>query len=334
MVDCVLAGPAPHYAADVIAAIGDHHPDRIVCSMFAVGAMVGAEAARIPYDVLMPNIYALPAPGLPTFGLGGQPAVGPLWRGRERVVTNLIGRQWNRGLGPLNQVRKSLGLNPSHDFWDQVRRARKMLVLTSRSFDFAAELPDNVRYVGPVLDDPTWATGQPWGLPAGEHPVVLVAMSSTFQDQTEVLQRVIDGLATLPIRGIVTTGPALDPTTFRARDNIAIAAAAPHSEVLKHASAVVTHGGHGTVVRALAAGVPLVVIPQGRDQGDNAVRVTCRNAGLSLRRNADPATIAAAVWRVLGDGSYRQAAERLGWSIRRDAASGALLAELENDSFV
>jgi UDP:flavonoid glycosyltransferase YjiC (YdhE family) len=88
------------------------------------------------------------------------------------------------------------------------------------------------------------------------------------------------------------------------------------------------------VVRALAAGVPLVVIPQGRDQGDNAVRVTCRNAGLSLRRNADPATIAAAVWRVLGDGSYRQAAERLGWSIRRDAASGALLAELENVSFV
>jgi hypothetical protein len=173
MVDCVLAGPAPHYAADVIAAIGDHHPDRIVCSMFAVGAMVGAEAAGIPYDVLMPNIYALPAPGLPTFGLGGQPAVGPLGRGRERVVTNLIGRQWNRGLGPLNQVRKSLGLNPSHDFWDQVRRARKMLVLTSRSFDFAAELPDNVRYVGPVLDDPTWATGrQPWGLPAGEHPVV------------------------------------------------------------------------------------------------------------------------------------------------------------------
>jgi MGT family glycosyltransferase len=300
MVDCVLAGPAPHYAADVIAAIGDHHPDRIVCSMFAVGAMVGAEAARIPYDVLMPNIYALPAPGLPTFGLGGQPAV-----------------------GPLHRVRKSLGLNPSHDFWDQVRRARKMLVLTSRSVDFAAELPDNVRYVGPVLDDPTWATGQPWGLPAGEHPVVLVAMSSTFQDQTDVLQRVNDGLATLPIRGIVTTGSALDPTTFRARDNIAIAAAAPHSEVLKHASAVVTHGGHGTVVRALAAGVPLVVIPQGRDQGDNAVRVTCRNAGLSLRRNADPATIAAAVWRVLGDGSYRRAADRLGWSIRRDAASGA-----------
>ena len=118
------------------------------------------------------------------------------WRGRERVVTNLIGRQWNRGLGPLNQVRKSLGIKSKPRLLvDQVRRARKMLVLTSRSFDFAAELPDNVRYVGPVLDDPTWATGQPWGLPAGEHPVVLVAMSSTFQDQTEVLQRVIDGLA-------------------------------------------------------------------------------------------------------------------------------------------
>jgi hypothetical protein len=56
MLDRVLAGPAPQYAADVIAAVDDHRPDLVVCSMFAVGAMVGAEAAGIAYDVLMPNI--------------------------------------------------------------------------------------------------------------------------------------------------------------------------------------------------------------------------------------------------------------------------------------
>jgi UDP:flavonoid glycosyltransferase YjiC (YdhE family) len=309
MLDQVLAGPAPRYAADVIAAVDDDdRPDLVVCSMFAVGAMVGAEAAGIAYDVLMPNVYALPAPGLPTFGLGGQPAVGPMGRGRDRVVTTLVQRQWNRGLGPVNLLRNSLGLNPIHDFWDQVRQARKMLVLTSPSFDFPAELPDNVHYVGPV--------------------------SSTFQDQTNSRQRVIDGLATLPVRGIVTIGPALDPTAFRASPSVTIASAAPHSEVLKHASVVVTHGGHGTVVRALAAGVPLVVMPHGRDQADNAARVTSRNAGVSISRNADSATIAAAVCRVLDDTRYRQAAERLGWSMRRDAASGALVAELESESSV
>ena len=151
MLDRLLAGPAPYYAADVLGAIDGHIPDLVVCSMFAVGTMVGAEAAGIPYDVLMPNIYALPAPGLPTLGLGGEPAVGPLGRGRDRVITTIVQRQWNKGLGPINQLRNSLGLRPIHDFWDQVRQARKMLVLTSQSFDFPAKLPDNVRAVGPVL---------------------------------------------------------------------------------------------------------------------------------------------------------------------------------------
>ena len=63
LLDRLLAGPARQYAADVISAVDAHPPNRVVCSMFAVGAMVGAEAACIPYDVLMPNIYLLPARG-------------------------------------------------------------------------------------------------------------------------------------------------------------------------------------------------------------------------------------------------------------------------------
>ena len=115
---------------------------------------------------------------------------------------------------------------------------------------------------------------------------MLVALSSTFQDQRRCLQRIVDALGTLPVRGIVTTGPALDPDALTAPANVTVVAAAPHSEVLRHAAAVVTHGGHGTVVRALAAGVPMVILPHGRDQADNATRVTTRGAGLAVKRTA------------------------------------------------
>lgn len=57
------------------------------------------------------------------------------------------------------------------------------------------------------------------------------------------LQRIIEGLTTLPVRGIATIGPALDPTRFRATSNVSIASAAPHSAILGHAGVVVTHGG-------------------------------------------------------------------------------------------
>jgi UDP:flavonoid glycosyltransferase YjiC (YdhE family) len=100
--------------------------------------------------------------------------------------------------------------------------------------------------------------------------------------------------------------------------------------VLKYAKVVVTHGGHGTVVRALAAGVPIVVMPQGRDQFDNAIRITCRGAGITVKKNANADRIALAVRQVLDDEGYRRAAGRLGAAILSDANSGALVGELEN----
>ena len=100
--------------------------------------------------------------------------------------------------------------------------------------------------------------------------------------------------------------------------------------MLEAAAAVVTHGGHGTVVRALAAGVPALVLPHGRDQADNAARLTSRGAGLKLKNGASPKAIASAVRRLLAEPKFRTDAERLGETIRRDAASGAAVAELED----
>ena len=141
-------------------------------------------------------------------------------------------------------------------------------MLTSAAFDFPARLPANVRYVGAQLDDPAWA--EACALPGGDGPLVLVAMSSTFQDHADSLQRVADGLGRLPVRALLTTGPAVDPEVVRAPANVTVVRSAPHSQAMQQAAVVVTHGGHGTVVKSLAAGVPLVVMPHGRDQADNA----------------------------------------------------------------
>ncbi len=289
----LFVGPAAASAADVGAAIGDARPDLVICSMFCLGGMVAAEGSDIPFDVLLPNIYLLPAPGLPPFGLG--------------------------------QHR----LPPLPHFFDQVRLAHRQLVLTSAEFDFPAAFPAPVRYVGPVLDDPQWAEVAPWTPPAGSAPLVLVAMSSTFQDQIACLQRVVDALGTLPVRGVVTTGPAIDPVSLEPMANVTVLRSAPHRHVLLHASLVVTHGGHGTVMKALAAGVPMVILPHGRDQADTAARVTARRAGVVLTRTATSGAIATAIQRVLRNDSYRAAAQRLGDAVRRDAKSDELIRELE-----
>jgi MGT family glycosyltransferase len=232
----------------------------------------------------------------------------------------------------LNALRQLHGVTPLSHFMDQIGRARRQLVLTSAAFAFAAVLPPGARYVGPVLDDPVWAAETPWTPPDSSDPLVLVAMSSTFQDQIDCLQRVVDALAILPVRGLVTTGPAIDASALQPRANVTIVPSAPHRQVLQHAALVVTHGGHGTVMKALEANVPMVLVPHGRDQADTAARVTSRGAGITLRRTATPGEIADAVRQVLQNGQYRTSTQQLGDAVRRDANSDAVICELEDIS--
>jgi MGT family glycosyltransferase len=328
--DYMFTGPAPVQARDTAAALDAAGPDLVVVSSFALGAMVAAESRGIPFDVLLPNAYPLPAKGMPPFGSGMKPAKGLLGRMRDQILSGAGARLFDRyTIEKINTLRAEYGLNPIAHMWDQMHRARRQLILTSSAFDFPATLPDAARYVGPILDDPTWAAGKEWTAPAGNHPLVLVAMSSTFQNQVDCLQRIADALATLPVRGVLTTGPTVRPDAISAPANITVVDSAPHREVMRQASIVVTHGGHGTVVKALAAGLPLVILHHGRDQADNAARVTARGAGVAVSRRAPAPRIAQAIATVLGDDAYRRAADELGESIRQDAAGTALLDELE-----
>ena len=144
-----------------------------------------------------------------------------------------------------------------------------------------------------------------------------------------MLQSVTTALGELPVRGVVTTGPAVPIETIRSPENVTVVERAPHSEVLRHASAVVTHAGHGTVIKALAAGVPVVAMPLGRDQLDNAARVVHHGAGLRLKPKAKPDAIAKAVRRLLDEPSFAAAAERMAAAIAAETAEDQAAAELE-----
>jgi UDP:flavonoid glycosyltransferase YjiC (YdhE family) len=124
---------------------------------------------------------------------------------------------------------------------------------------------------------------------------------------------VVEALAELPVRVLVTVGDSGDPATWPALPpNVHVERWVPQQDVLVHAAAMVCHGGTGTVLGGLAAGVPMVVVPQFADQPDNAERVAAVGAGIGVGGGeAAPATaeeLQAAVTRVLTEPSYRKAA--------------------------
>ena len=327
LIERQFVGPAPLYATEVTRALEGHQPDAVLCSAFTMGSMVAAEAAGVPFAVMLPNAYILPVEGIPPFGSGLKPPRRPVMRAVQRAMKVASTRAMDQGLPGLNRLRTDYGLEPLRHLWDQLHRADLELVMTSKAFDFEGAVPPRARYVGPVLDDPPWAG--PWTPPPGADPLVMVAMSSTYQEQYRSLERVATALGDLPVRGLVTAGPALDAGVISTPPNVTVVQSAPHNEVLQHARVVITHGGHGTVVKSLAAGVPLLVLPHGRDQGDNAARVSARGAGLALRRTSRPARITAAVRRLLDDPRYAAAARTLGDQIRREASAPTLITEVE-----
>ena len=327
--DNLVAALARPVAADVLATLERRPADVIAFDFLLSGAAFAAEKAALPAAMLIHTIYPFPAPGLPPFGMGWTPMGGPLGRVREQVGRLIFRLVYERPLLPrFNEVRAALGLQPMRAFREYVQRVDRVLVLTSPAFDFPAQLPANVEYVGPQLDPPApmpdWES--PW--PAGnDRPLVVVGLSTTHQAHDPLLERIVAALATLPVRALVTTGGA----TLRSTppDNIHVARFVPHAQVLPGAAAVVTHAGLGTVHAALAHGLPLVCLPIGRDQPDNAARVKSHGAGLRLSPTSSPAEIRAAVERVLGDPAYAASARRLGAAFLEERPADRALRALE-----
>jgi MGT family glycosyltransferase len=330
--DYLFVGSALARAQDTLDEVNRFHPDVIATSEMLLGVMAAAESAKIPCVALSSNIYVFPLPDLPAFGPGFLPARGPLGRLRDRFVRSMARRTFGKGTVLFNQARAALGLSPvSHPF-DQLESLSRHLVLTSAAFDFPTKfLPSTVVYTGPELDDPDWV--EPWQSPwkaDDTRPLVLVGFSSTFQDQGQSLQRVINALGSLPVRTVVTTGPAIDIASLNAGPNVHLCRSAPHNQLLRQASLVITHAGHGTVIRALAAGVPMLCMPMGRDQNDNAARVFARGVGLRLSPKAATEKIRTVVEQLLHDPTYMQRAHELGQQITRDAMESPAVEILEN----
>ena len=255
-----------------------------------------------------------------------------LGRARDAALLALVNRAFAKGLPVLNSVRSASGLAPIRSFYDQVLTTDRILVLSSAAFDFSAPfVPDNVRYVGPVLDEPEWAGTFESVWPADStDPIVLVGFSSTYQAQGPLLRRVVEALSRLPVRAVVTLGMMLDPSEVQGSDNVVVVRSAPHRQILQDASLAVTHCGHGTTLKALAAGVPLVCLPMGRDQNDTAARVVAAGAGVRLSPKASVAKLRAAVQKVLREDHFRVSARRLAARIGEEPGAAGAVAELES----
>lgn len=179
--------------------------------------------------------------------------------------------------------------------------------LSPPSFAWEQPLGDRIQ-LGHVpaaqQDPPAW-------LDALERPLVYVTLGTVF-NKPELLRRLLDGLDG-SVSALVTTGRNVDPESLGGwPPNVRVERFVPQEQVLPRCAAVVAHAGSGSVRGALAHGLPLVLVPQGADQFDNAAR--CAAVGAAVVVPPEELTAGAvrlALARVLDEPSFAEAARRV-----------------------
>ncbi len=201
-------------------------------------------------------------------------------------------------------------LEEDFGFAGMLKSASLVLHATDPVFDFSFDgLPDHHHYTGPLGiweppgEIPAYVAkqGDPW---------VLVTISSQLQDDLPLAEAALEALADRPLRVLLTIGPDHEPAEVRAvPSNAHVEKTVSHAAVLERGALLVSHAGHGSVMKALWHGRPMVLVPWGRDQPGVAARATALGVARSLPRDdAAPDKLAAAIDAVLADEGMRQQA--------------------------
>jgi len=282
-------------APDLARAIDRYDPDVLLIDVNCWGAATVAEASGLPWAVYSPYLLPLPSRDAPPFGLGLAPRDGPIGMIRDAIAGRALRMTFDRAVMPqINTLRAAHGLPALHHYSDVLARPPLLLALTAEGFEYPrSDWPANVRLIGAV----NWAPPQPapaW-LADMSDPLVLVTCSTERQRDKRLLHVALEAL---PAAGmsVLGTASAHDPDEFKAPPGSKVVRFLPHEAVLERTVCVICHGGMGITQKALAAEVPVVVVPCGRDQLDVARRVEVAEAGVRISpRRLTPDRLARAV---------------------------------------
>jgi UDP:flavonoid glycosyltransferase YjiC (YdhE family) len=319
-------------------AIVDAAPDVVVHDILTLAPALAAELEGVPVATLIPHVYPAPEPGLPPYSLGARPPRTPLGRALGRALRGPLERGFELGRTELNETRSRLGLDPLERLHGGISSSLA-LVGTFPQLEYPRRWPSNTHVVGPLMWEPPYHDVAP---PPGSHPLTLVAPSTAHDLDHRLVRFALAGLAREPVRVLAATNrrpaaaPAAGAHPASARpehpgvpipvpSNGRLVEWLSYSRSMPGCALVITHAGHGTLVRALASGCPVVAVPHSGDMAENAARADWAGVGVRLPwRLLSPTTLRLAVRRALA--SHRlaaRAAELREWSATKDGASRA-----------
>ncbi len=345
--DCEAEGlcftPAPEYPTfptrerpmkpyeAVVKAVGETQPaieaarpDVVVHDILTLAPALGGERLGIPVATLVPHVDPRTAPEAPPYSVGARlPRTGfgrKAW-GSMRALTD---RGLRQGRDELNETRRRVGLPPVDRLHGGMSR-ELVMAATFPQLEYPREPEPSTHVVGPLMWEPAFPRVE---LPGGNGPLVLVAPSTAQDPGQRLLGNSLKALSRLEgVRVIATWNRRPPPFPVHDAPGVKVVEWLSYAKTMPLCDAVICHGGHGTLVRALSSACVPIAVPDGGDQGENAARIAWAGVGARLpRRLATAGPLARATESVLADREMAARTARLAeWEAGNDAGSRCAL---------
>jgi UDP:flavonoid glycosyltransferase YjiC (YdhE family) len=304
----------------------EFRPDAVINDILTVAPALAAEKYGCRRGTLIPHVYPVQESGMPFFAVGALPPRTGLGRRFWSATDRLLEKGLVTGRDDLNAQREIAGLPPTDRFHGGISPDLAM-VATFPHLEYARQWKSGVHVTGPM---PFEIPYPDIALPPGDDPLILVAPSTSQDPGNRLVRAALEALADEPVRVVASTNRVEPDHPIVVPGNAVLVDWVGYSQVIPRASLVICHGGHGTVARALAEGVPVLTSPAAGDMNETAARITWAGVGLSVRWSLTaPRPIRWSVAELLENLSYRQrAGEVARWARSNDgAAAGAALVE-------
>jgi UDP:flavonoid glycosyltransferase YjiC (YdhE family) len=304
------------------ALIRDFDPDAVVADILTVATSLAAQAEGRPWATLVPHVLPIAEPGFPPYSIGARHPRTRIGERFWRLFDPLVMQGLEEGRVQLNGARARVGLPPLDHLHGGISRELAIIGTFPQLEYPRRHWHPSINVTGPLM----WE--RPYhdvGLPPGDDPLVLIAPSTAQDRDQRMLTAALEGLAGERVRVLATHNRRPPPRPIEVPPNARLVDWLSYARTMPLCDAVVCHAGHGTLVRALASGVPVVACPAAGDMAENSARVAWAGAGVSLpRRLVTPRGVRLAVRRLLGEPSYAARARELReWSALNDGAANA-----------
>jgi len=272
-------------------------PELVVADVMTPSGGLAAGLLNVPWVQLVPHPLQDPSRFLPPSGSGLAPARGPLGRLRDERLYRITSAQWQDGDRAREQDRERLGLPPGGA--PLARLIASLPALEAPRPDW----PASTYLVGPLEWDPADTDLTP---PPGDGPLLLLSATTVVGAVTGLTEATLAGLADAGIRVAWTV---LSPPDERLPAWVS-AGPGRQGPLIEQAAAVICGGGHGILAKALSRGRPVVTVPGGGEQRENADRVRRGGLGVAiLPGRLTPKRLARAVHQVLTEPGFARAAK-------------------------